>query len=158
MQNFSLPYIEQGFGTQYHGTQVITGFYYDISQQLLYTFYPTNIINSKFNTLSRGQTYDIYVKVPLSIAQQFAVADFQLGGSYRNPNIPNPDFVYTQQVENNFYQSLMTENGGALLTETGDYIVLKPAPILNHDYYVTEDDVFYYVTENGLYNYITENG
>lgn len=109
---FQIPSLEQSFGTQYYQTSIVSAFTYDISAGVLYTIYPT--IN-----------YDVFLNVPLSIAQQFAVADRQLGGSYRNPNIPYPDDIYVNQIKGNYRQCLLAENGAPLLCENGDYLVVN---------------------------------
>lgn len=109
--HFQTPSLEQSFGTQYYGTSIISAFEYDVSTGILYTIYPT--IN-----------YDVFLGVPLSVAQQFAVADRQLGGSYRNPNIPYPDDVYNQQVAGVYRQCILCENGAPVLCENGNYLVI----------------------------------
>lgn len=85
---------------------------YDVSATILYTIYPT--IN-----------YDVFLNVPLSLGQQFATADAQLGGSYRNANIPYPDDLYENQVAGVWKQCLLCENGAPLLCENGDYITVN---------------------------------
>ena len=109
---FQTPSLEQSFGTQYYGTNIIAGFMYDVSAAILYTIYPT--IN-----------YDVFLGVMLSVAQQFAVADRQLGGSYRNPNIPYPDDIYTQQVTGKYHQCLLIENGAPFLCDNGKYLTVN---------------------------------
>jgi hypothetical protein len=110
--SFQLPSIQQAFGTQYYGTLLVSGFSYDVSNGVLYTIYPT--IN-----------YDVFLGVPMSVAQQFAVADRQLGGSYRNPVIPQPDNLYTNAVAGSFKQCLLCENGAPFLCENGQYITVN---------------------------------
>lgn len=114
---FQSPSLQQAFGTQYYGTSIVSGFIYDVSQSILYTLYPT--IN-----------YDVFLGVPSSLAQAFATADAQLGGSGRNPNIPYPDTLYTNgvnaQTGNPVYkQCLLMENGAPLLAETGNYLTIN---------------------------------
>lgn len=111
MAKFQTPSLQQSFGTQYHGTSIVSGFMYDVSTTILYTIYPT-------------LNYDVFLSVPLSLAQQFATADAQLGGSYRNPNIPYPDDLFENQVINNYEQCLLAENGAPLLDENGNYMVV----------------------------------
>ena len=113
---FQSPSLQQSFGTQYYGTSIVSGFIYDVSSSILYTLYPT--IN-----------YDIFLNVPGSLAQAFATADAQLGGSGRNPNIPYPDTLYTNNVNNQtgnpvYKQCLLAENGAPLLCENGNYLVV----------------------------------
>lgn len=112
VSQFQTPNVQQGWSTQYHGTAIISGILYDLSNAILYTIYPT--IN-----------FDVFLGIPLSIAQQFSVADRQLGGTYRNTNIPYPDDIYEQQVAGNFRQCLLLENGAPLLCENGDYITVN---------------------------------
>lgn len=112
MGKFQTPSLEQSFGTQYYQTNIVSGFMYDVSTAILYSIYPT--IN-----------YDVFLGVPLSVAQQFAVADRQLGGSYRNPNIPYPDDIYEQQIVGNYHQCLLAENGAPLLCENGNYLTVN---------------------------------
>lgn len=112
MARFQTPSLQQSFGTQYYGTQIVSAFTYDVSATILYTIYPT--IN-----------YDIFLNVPLSLGQSFATADAQLGGSYRNPNIPYPDDLYENQISGVFKQCLLCENGAPLLCENGSYITVN---------------------------------
>jgi hypothetical protein len=113
MGKFQTPSLEQSFGTQYYGTSIVSAFMYDVSTSILYTIYPT--IN-----------YDVFLGVPLSVAQQFAVADAQLGGSYRNPNIPYPDNIYLNQVFSPVavgMADLVTNDNVPIVTNSGDNIV-----------------------------------
>lgn len=110
--HFQIPSLEQSFGTQYYSTAIVSAFTYDVSNNILYPIYPS-------------LNYDVYLGVPLSIAQQFAVADRQLGGSYRNLNIPYPDDIYTNLVANNYKQCVLCENGAPLLCENGNYLTVN---------------------------------
>lgn len=106
------PSLQQSFGTQYYGTQRVSAFEYDVSTTILYTIYPT--IN-----------YDVFLNVPLSMGQQFATADAQLGGSYRNPNIPYPDDLLTNQVLGVYRQCILAESGAPLLCDNGNYLTVN---------------------------------
>jgi hypothetical protein len=110
---FLAPSLEQSFGTQWHGPRLLSAFMYDVSNAVLYPMY--------YGT----QNYDVLLGVPLSLAQQYAVADRQLGGSYHNPNIPWPDALFTLATQNQFKQCLLTEFGAPILDEDGTYLTVN---------------------------------
>lgn len=108
---FQTPSIPQGWGGQYplSPLPVISGFSYDLPNQILYTIYPK-------------QQYDVFLTVPTSMAQQLTLAGKQ---NSSQAGYPNQDTIYTQQIARVFPQCLLTEDGLALLAETtGNYLVL----------------------------------
>ena len=139
---FQAPYIPQGWGGQYYASSILSGFAYDIPQQILYTIY-------------QQQQYDVFLEVPLSIAQQLTLAGKQ---NSSQPSFPSPDTIFTQQILTPhiagvadigtdsginlvtdqaitkgffppsdtayFPRCMLTENGASLLTESGSYLVL----------------------------------
>lgn len=112
---FLAPSLQQGFGTSYVQTTTLIGFIYDVSNSALYTIYPT-------------QKYDVFLKVPFSIAQILSVARKQLGGSYQNPNIQDPDVVFYTQILN--YEPPTTlSNGIACLTTPNGYFISINFPV-----------------------------
>lgn len=149
--SFLSPSLQQCFGTQYHGTNAVSGFIYDVSLNILYALYPTN-------------NYDIFLNVPLSVGQQFAVADRQLPGSYRNPNIPNPDDLLYGQTLGIYDQCILCETGAPLMTESGEYLttnstnvvfIPSPSPIPDDAIY-EEDATSVIYAEDGVTVLITE--
>ena len=111
--HFQNPSLQQAFGTSYYGTSIVAYFLYDVSNSVLYSGYPT-------------LNYDVFLGVPLTVANLFAVAQAQLGGvKNNNPNIPWPDDIYNNQVAGNYRQCLLCENGAPLLAENGNYITVN---------------------------------
>jgi len=108
---FYIPSFQQGWSGAFIGTKYLAGFAFDLSDQILYAIYPQ-------------QQFDVYLGANTTLAQGLSVANRQLGGSYQNPNIPDPDLSYTQQIEDKFPQCILCENGSPLLCENGQYLVL----------------------------------
>lgn len=108
---FYTPSFQQGWSGSFYGTTYLAGFSFDLSDQILYTIYPQ-------------QQFDVYLGANLTLAQGLSIANKQLPSTYQNPNLPDPDMIYTQQIEGQFPQCVLCENGSALLTEDGQYLVL----------------------------------
>ena len=107
---FQTPYVPLGWGGQYYpSSPTVSGFLYDIPNQILYTIYP-------------NQTYDIWLQVPTSIAQQMTLAGAQ---NSSQASFPNPNTILTQQIKGVFPECILTENGAPLFSETsGGYLVI----------------------------------
>lgn len=111
--SFQTPPIAQGWGGQYPvlPATVVSGFSYDLPNQILYTLYP-------------AQTFDIFLTVNTSIPQQLVTSGVQ-NSPYVGQGYPTQDTIYKQQIAKVFPQCLLTENGAPLFSETsGDYLVL----------------------------------
>jgi len=119
---FIIPSFQQGWAASFYQTEYVVGFAYNLSAQILYVIYPQ-------------QQFDVYLNANTTLAQGLSVANNQLGGSYLNPNLPTPDVIYKTQIEGQFPQCILCENGSnmqnptygsgsPLMTENGQYLVL----------------------------------
>lgn len=108
---FYIPSFQQGWGGSYYGARYLSGFSFDLSDQILYTIY-------------HKQQFDVYLQANTTLAQGLSVANRQLPGSYQNPNLPEPDLIYENQIRGQLPQCILCENGSPLLTESGEYLVL----------------------------------
>lgn len=100
--------IIQGWGGQFSPPGLISSYEYDLSSQILYTFYPQN-------------QYDVFLNVPTSIPQQLSIAGKQYSSL---PSYPNPDIIYSTNINGVFPKCLLTENGRPLICDNGDYIIV----------------------------------
>lgn len=112
MSYYTAPYafqtsIPQGWGGQFYPTSLLSGFFYDLINTILYTMYP------------QGQ-YDAWLNVPVSTAQQLTTAGKQYSSS---ASYPDPDTIYSNNISGVFPQCILTEDGSPLLCENGDYLV-----------------------------------
>lgn len=106
---FTTPDLPLGWGGQYTTSSTISGFMYDIPDQILYTIYPQ-------------QQYDVWLQAPTSLAQQLTIAGKQ---NSSQQSYPDPSTIYAQNIKGVFPQCLLTENGAPMLCENGDYLVLS---------------------------------
>lgn len=110
---YTAPYgfqtsIASGWGAQFYPQSMLSSVFYDIPSTILYTFYPQ-------------EQYDVWLDVPVSVAQQFNISGKQYSSS---PSYPNPDTIYNTNVVGKFPQCILTENGSPLLCENGVYLVI----------------------------------
>lgn len=110
---YTAPYsfktsINQGWGGQFSPAGLLSAFFYDIPNTILYTFYPQN-------------QYDVWLNAPTSIAQQLTLSGKQYNS---NPSFPNPDTIYNTNIKNVFPKCILTENGSPLLCDNGVYLVV----------------------------------
>jgi len=110
---YTAPYafqtnITSGWGGQFSPAGLVSGFFYDIINTILYIFYPQN-------------QYDVYLNAPTSIAQQLTLSGKQYNS---NPNFPNPDTIYNTNINGVFPKCILTESGSPLLCDNGDYLVV----------------------------------
>ncbi len=108
---FYIPSFQQGWSGSFYGTKYLSGFSFDLSDQILYTIYPQ-------------QQFDVYLQANTTLAQGLSVANKMLPQTYFNTNLPDPDSIYTQNIEGQFPQCILAENGSPILAENGDYLVL----------------------------------
>lgn len=110
---YTAPYAFQtsiisGWGGQFSPATLISGFFYDIINTIIYIFYPQN-------------QYDVYLNAPTSIAQQLTLSGKQYNS---NPSFPNPDTIYKTNINGVFPKCILTENGSPLLCDNGNYLVV----------------------------------
>lgn len=107
---FQMPGVNQGWGGQYPQTtaSLLAGFNFDLPNQMIYTNY-------------FQQQYDVFLQCNVSIPQQLTLAGKQ---NSSQPNFPNPDTIYNQQVRAVLPQCILAEQGSSLLTENGQYLVI----------------------------------
>lgn len=105
---FTTPDTPLGWGGQFPAS-VLSGFLYDLPNQILYTIYPQ-------------QQYDVWLQVPISIAQQLTLAGKQ---NSSQASFPNPDTIYSTNIKKVFPQCLLTERGAPLLCENKDHLVIS---------------------------------
>jgi len=90
------PGVTVGWAQSFYGTSTVNGFIYDQQNQILYV----SLI---------GGTFNDFLSVPFSVAQQFTVTQ-------------NADVFFRSRVNGQFPEALLTQACGLMLTESGGYL------------------------------------
>lgn len=92
-----IPKIDYGWGRTYPDAENISGFYWNLNTNFLYTQTP-------------DYQFNVFLNVPQSVAQSLSFTT-------------TPDTLYTS-INTQFPQCLLTENCVPLITESGTYLVI----------------------------------